>query len=141
MPDIQGAAASVEIDDSTVAPRKPPMHPGIANQPTTDQSTLRSRQCEIPEDNDVPSSARCTEAEAMAGAVPTASSPVLAVTPKAMPREPSINWAAKPASATMSNLLIALPASSSDVLETPISHKVDKDSTESTSPRTPALRE
>ncbi len=48
---------------------------------------------------DVPSLARCTDADASAGDSPTASSSVVEVTPKPMPRAPSMNEAPKPASA------------------------------------------
>ena len=44
----------------------------------------------------MPSSARCTDAEATAGLIPLTSSSVVAVTPNAMPRAPSTSWAPKP---------------------------------------------
>ena len=47
----------------------------------------------------VPISARCTEAEAEAGATPATSSRVVEVTPYAMPSAPSTSWAARPTSA------------------------------------------
>ena len=56
-----GAAASVDSEDSTVAPRKAPIAPGPAIRATTRQSTLRSRQCEMPEAMLVPSSEKCTD--------------------------------------------------------------------------------
>lgn len=64
-----------------MAPVKAPIAPGTAIFATTDQSMLPIRQCEAPEASVVPISARCTEADATAGATPVATSSVLAVTP------------------------------------------------------------
>ena len=49
--------------------------------PTVRQSTLPSFQCEKPDTSEVPTSDRCTAAEAAAGATPAASSRVVDVTP------------------------------------------------------------
>ena len=43
-----GAAASVDSEDSTVAPRKAPIAPGPAIRATTRQSTFFSLQWEMP---------------------------------------------------------------------------------------------
>ena len=65
----------------TVAPANAPSAPGSAIRRTTLQSTLPNRQCAIPEATVVPISARCTDAEAAAGATPASSSSVVEVTP------------------------------------------------------------
>ena len=76
-----GAAASVDSEDNTVAPRKAPIAPGPAIRATTRQSTFFSRQWEMPEAMFVPSSEMCTEADAAAGVRPASSSSVVDVTP------------------------------------------------------------
>ena len=76
-----GAAASVDRWDSTVAPRKAPIAPGPAIRATTRQSTFCSRQWEMPEAMFVPSSEKCTEAEAAAGVRPARTAGVDEVTP------------------------------------------------------------
>src|SRR4051794_10067139 len=60
---MYGAAFSVDSDDSTVAPAKAPTAPGMPSF----QSTLPKRQWEAPAASVVPTSARCTEALAVAG--------------------------------------------------------------------------
>ena len=77
----QGLAVSPLSEDSTTAPRKAPTAPGKVIQRTVRQSTLPKRQWETPDTAVVPSSARCTVAEAAAGAVPTATSRVVEVRP------------------------------------------------------------
>jgi hypothetical protein len=67
--------------DNHVAPRKAKMPPGNAMMPTTRQSTLPKRQCAAPETSVVPTSDRCTAAEAAAGAMPAARSREEEVTP------------------------------------------------------------
>ncbi len=66
---------------------------------TTAQSTLPNRQREKPETSVVPHSARCTDADAVAGARPVESNSVVEVTPYAMPSEPSTICAASPTTA------------------------------------------
>src|SRR5918992_4541562 len=80
----------------TTAPKKAPMPPGTAIQPTLPQTTLPNLQCETPDASVVPTSERCTAAEATAGAIPTVSSNVVDVTPYAIPKDPSTNWAISP---------------------------------------------
>ncbi len=94
---IHTDAAPVDSAVSTYAPSTAPTAPGTASTPTVRQSMLDNRQCAAPEASAVPTSARWIAAEATAGAVPTASRVVVAVTPKAMPSEPSTSWARKPA--------------------------------------------
>jgi hypothetical protein len=53
----------------------------MASQAIFDQSTLPNLQCETPDASVVPTSERCTAAEAAAGAIPTVSSNVVDVTP------------------------------------------------------------
>jgi hypothetical protein len=67
MPAIQGVATSAEIELRTTAPRNAPIAPGIPIRRTVLQSTLPKRQCEAPDASVVPSSARCTDAEAVTG--------------------------------------------------------------------------
>src|SRR5690606_36358950 len=67
------------------------------------QDTLPNRQCEMPEVRVVPTSARCTLAEATAGEKPLVSRTVLVVTPKAMPRAPSTSCPNSPAKAKTSS--------------------------------------
>jgi len=81
IPAIQGAAAAVGIQESTVAPANAPTAPGTAIRPTTRQSMLPNRQCATPRASAVKTSARWTEAEAEAGVNPMISSSVLEVTP------------------------------------------------------------
>ncbi len=81
MPAIQGAADSVDRELRKVAPAKAPIAPGMPMLRTTCQLTLPNRQCAAPEASVVPISARCTEAEATAGAYPAVSSRVVEVTP------------------------------------------------------------
>ena len=57
---------------------------------------IPKRQCAAPEIAVVPTSARCTEAEAIAGLMPLATRSVDEVTPYAMPNEPSTICAASP---------------------------------------------
>jgi hypothetical protein len=76
-----GLAVSPLIEDSTTAPRNAPTKPGKVIIRTVRQSTLPKRQWETPDTAVVPSSARCTVAEAAAGAVPTATSSVVEVRP------------------------------------------------------------
>ena len=76
-----GLAVSPLIEDSTTAPTKAPMKPGKVIRRTVRQSTLPKRQWDTPDTAVVPSSARCTVAEAAAGAVPTATSRVVEVRP------------------------------------------------------------
>ena len=78
---MTGAATSVERLDSTVAPTKAPTAPGRPILATTFQSTLPNFQWATPDIIVVPISARCTEADATAGLVPSASSRVVDVTP------------------------------------------------------------
>ena len=81
MPAIQGAAMSVGMLLRRVAPRNAPTAPGRAMRRTTCQSTLPKRQWAAPAARVVPISARCTDAEAEAGAMPASSSRVVEVTP------------------------------------------------------------
>ncbi|PSK62419.1 hypothetical protein B0E53_05666 [Micromonospora sp. MH33] len=106
---IQGAADSVEMELRKVAPANEPTAPGSAIRPTTRQSTLPNRQCEIPAARVVPISARCTEAEAAAGATPAKSSRVEEVSPYAMPSAPSTSCAASPTRARTSSLRTSAP--------------------------------
>jgi len=66
---------------NTTAPRNAPMPPGIAIQRTVCQLTLPNLQCDIPETNVVPTSDRCTLADAAAGAIPAVNNNVVDVTP------------------------------------------------------------
>ena len=52
---MSGAAASVETDERTVAPRKAPTAPGTPRRSTSFQSTLPKRQCDVPAATVVPS--------------------------------------------------------------------------------------
>ena len=70
---------------------------------TSRHETLPKRQCDRPEVNVVPISARCTLADEAAGLIPLDSRTVLVVTPKAMPRAPSTSCPKSPASANTSN--------------------------------------
>ena len=85
--------------DSTVAPAKAPTAPGRPMRRTPAQSTLPKRAWAAPDAAAVPSLARWTEAEARAGESPTARRRVVEVTPKPMPRAPSMKEAPKPARA------------------------------------------
>ena len=67
MPAIHGAAASVDRLERKVAPAKAPIAPGMPIRRTTGQFTLPNRQCDTPDARVVPISARCTDAEAIAG--------------------------------------------------------------------------
>jgi hypothetical protein len=73
-----------------------PMAPGMPRRRTVRQSMLPKRQWEKPDTAVVPSSARCTEADAAAGASPAARTSEAEVAPYAMPRAPSTSWARKP---------------------------------------------
>jgi hypothetical protein len=63
---------SAEIGLRMTAPMNAPIAPGIPMRRTVRQSTLPKRQCERPETAVVPSSARWTDADAVAGAYPAA---------------------------------------------------------------------
>jgi hypothetical protein len=76
-----GFAQSVDSPDNTVAPRNAPTAPGPAILATTGQSTFRKRQCDTPDARFVPSSLKCTEAEAATGVRPANTSRVDDVTP------------------------------------------------------------
>lgn len=73
--------------------------PGTAMMPTMRQSTLPNFQCDAPDTIVVPTSERCTAAEAAAGAIPAVSSSDDDVTPYAMPSEPSTSCANRPTTA------------------------------------------
>jgi hypothetical protein len=62
-------------------------------------STLPSRQCERPEANVVPISAKCTAALAETGVAPSKINNVVEVIPNAIPNVPSTSWANAPATA------------------------------------------
>ena len=81
MPETHGVAASPLRLARTVEPISAPMNPGPARIPTVRQSTLPNLWWEMPETRVVPSSEKCTAAEAAAGAVPAAKSRVVEVTP------------------------------------------------------------
>ena len=74
-------AASVDSRASTVAPRNAPTAPGTPSRVTSRQSTLPNRQCDTPDARVVPTSARCTDADAVAGASPTNSRRLVEVAP------------------------------------------------------------
>ncbi len=78
---MNGAAFSVDSADSSVAPRNAPTAPGTPSLRTSFQSTLPKRQCEAPEASVVPTSARCTEALAVAGLIPAKTSSEVEVMP------------------------------------------------------------
>ena len=80
-PAIQGVAASASSELRTTAPRKANTAPGSASGSTSRQSTFPNRWWATPETAVVPTSARCTVAEAAAGAEPAASSSVVELTP------------------------------------------------------------
>ena len=101
---IHGVAASVDRPDRNVAPAKAPTAPGTPRRSTIRQSTLPKRQWEAPDTSVVPSSERCTDAEAAAGDSPTTNISDDEVTPYAIPRAPSTNWAANPTMAMTSSL-------------------------------------
>jgi hypothetical protein len=88
---------------STVAPAKAPSEPGTPIRSTSRQLTLPNRQCDSPEVNVVPISARCTLADDTAGENPLDRSTVLVVTPNAIPRAPSTNCPIRPARAKTSS--------------------------------------
>jgi hypothetical protein len=67
------------------------MAPGIPNRQMTLLSTLPSRQCESPDANVVPISAKWTAALADTGVAPNKTNSVVEVMPKAMPNVPSTN--------------------------------------------------
>ena len=96
---VIGAAASVEILESTVAPINAAMAPGTPSRKTVFQSTLPKRAWLRPDIAVVPSSAVWTTAEAWAGPRPARRRMVVEVTPKPMPMPPSTSWAAAPATA------------------------------------------
>src|ERR687892_1915352 len=96
MPAIHGRATSAEIELSTTAPVNAPIAPGIPMRLTVRQSTFPNRQWETPATAVVPSSARWTDADAVAGFRPTASRSVDEVAPYAIPRAPSTSCAKKP---------------------------------------------
>ena len=75
----------------TTAPRKPPAAPGSARRSRTAVSTLPSRQCESPLISVVGNFAACVAALAVTGAIPMYSSAVADVTPKPIPRVPSMS--------------------------------------------------
>ena len=95
---ISGAACSVASEDNTVAPTNAPTAPGAPSLSTSAQSMFLNFQCDRPEANVVPTSARCTAALACAAPTPESTSSVVAVTPNAMPRAPSTSWAPAPTS-------------------------------------------
>ncbi len=103
---IQPVASPTGSATSTTAPTTAPTAPGPARIPTVRQSTLASRQCDTPEASDVPTCAKCAEADARAGAVPSATNAVVDVRPYPMPSVPETNWAPNPASATSSSVAI-----------------------------------
>ena len=76
-----GLAASPSRPTRTWAPKNAVIPPGTAMIPTTRQSTLPNFQCAAPEARVVPTSDRCTMAEAEAGAIPASSSREVEVTP------------------------------------------------------------
>ena len=92
----KGAITLPSTLESKVAPRMPPIVPGMAMRRTMLQSTLRCHQCDAPDAAVVKISAICTMALACAGAVPKLSMTVVAVTPNAMPSAPSTSWASNP---------------------------------------------
>src|ERR687893_720651 len=110
-----GWAASAEMELKTTAPKKAPMPPGTAIQPTLPQSTLPNLQCETPDASVVPTSDKCTAAEAAAGAIPTVNNNVVEVTPYAIPKDPSTNCAMSPTIPKTIKLLIFVPSLSIDI--------------------------
>ncbi len=78
---MYGAASSVDSADSAVAPRNAPIAPGTPSRSTSFQSTLPKRQCDAPAASVVPTSARCTDALAVAGLIPAIRSNDVDVTP------------------------------------------------------------
>jgi hypothetical protein len=92
---MNGSAASADSDESATAPRNAPTKPGRLISRTQRHSTLPKRVCDAADTATVPTSARCTVADATAGAEPIASSSVVDDTPYAMPSAPSISCAAK----------------------------------------------
>ncbi len=84
-----GVSQSPVNELSTVAPANAPTAPGTPMRATSGQETFPKRQCDRPDVNVVPISARCTLADDATGLIPLESSTVLVVTPKAMPRAPS----------------------------------------------------
>ena len=55
---ITGAASSVDSEDNAVAPRNAPTAPGTPSLATMPQSMFLNRQCDNPDANVVPTSAR-----------------------------------------------------------------------------------
>ena len=98
--ETHGAATSPAMLLSTMAPMKAPTAPGSASMTTARQWTLPKRQCAVPDIRPVPILTTWIDADAAAGAKPTAASSVAVVTPKPMPSEPSTSWAKKPMRAT-----------------------------------------
>ena len=92
-----GLAAALDSRVSAVAPMKAPTAPGPARIATMRQSTFPNLWWEIPEASVVPIWAKCTAADAAAGAIPAATRMVVEVTPYPMPSEPSTSWARSPA--------------------------------------------
>src|SRR5919107_5571160 len=105
-----GWAASAEIELKTAAPKKAPMPPGTAIHPIFSQSTLPNFQSETPEASVVPTSDKCTAAEAAAGATPAVNNNVVDVTPYAIPKDPSTSWATSPTIPRTIKLLIFVPS-------------------------------
>lgn len=100
---MYGFTASPGKELKKQAPTKAPTDPGKIKPFTTFLSTLPNRKWEMPEAPVVTTSAKWTEAEAMDGEIPKMSSRVVELTPYAIPKEPSISWATKPANAKSNN--------------------------------------
>src|SRR5690606_12168030 len=95
-----GVATATDRLTRKNAPKNAPSAPGSARIATVRQSTLPIFAWETPEARVVPSWAKLTAADAEAGAMPTATSIEVDVTPYPMPREPSTSWATKPNTAS-----------------------------------------
>jgi hypothetical protein len=108
-PAVHGLAAAVDTELSTTAPANAPIAPLTPALRTVRQWTLPKRQCAAPEASVVPISARCTDADAVAGAMPAVSSKVVEVAPYAMPSAPSISWAASPTNRSTMRVCILSP--------------------------------
>eukprot|EP00962_Isochrysis_galbana_P005656 scaffold1523_cov140-Isochrysis_galbana.AAC.1 len=90
-------AAPMGTDDSRSAPTSAPAAPAGDSRAMARMSTLPCRWCARPDTKVVPSWARWTDDEAVAGDRPAAVSTVAEVRPYPIPSEPSTSCAAKPA--------------------------------------------
>jgi hypothetical protein len=90
-PAIHGLATSPGILERKTAPTNAPIAPGSAILKTKRRSTFFNLMCEIADAMVVTTSAVCTEADAIAGAMPLNMTNDVDVTPYPIPNAPSIS--------------------------------------------------